>query len=122
LLLQGEADDEGQVARHEASLKFLARLESIERVHGEAPAAASAVLRKLKLLIPLAGLVDLDAERVRMDKEIRRIEGEIAKCNNKLSSETFVANAPAAVVGQERARLAEWQQHLQGLSEQRGRL
>ena len=122
LLLQGEGDDEGQVARHEASLKFLARLDSIERVQGEAPAAASAVLRKLKLLIPLAGLVDLDAERARMDKEIRRIEGEIAKCNNKLSSETFVANAPAAVVGQERLRLAEWQQHLQGLAEQRARL
>ena len=122
LLVEGEADDEGQLARHEASLKFLARIESITRVQGQAPAAASAVVRKLKLLIPLAGLIDLAAERSRLDKEIKRVEGEIAKCNNKLASETFVANAPVAVVAQERARLAEWNEHRAALNEQRARL
>ncbi len=122
LLLEGEADDEGQIARHEASLKFLAKLDSISRVQGEAPAAASAVVRKLKLMIPLAGLIDLDAERARLDKEVKRVGGEIAKCENKLSSETFVSNAPPAVVEQERARLGEWQQLLRGLSGQRERL
>jgi valyl-tRNA synthetase len=122
LLLEGEADDPNQIERHEASLKFLARLESIEWVHGEAPAAASAVLGKLKLLIPLAGLIDLDAEKSRLDKEIKRIEGEIGKCNGKLTSETFVANAPAPVVAQERARLADWSAQLAGLMEQRQKL
>jgi valyl-tRNA synthetase len=122
LLLEGEADDPGQIARHEASLKFLARLESIEWVQGEAPAAASAIHGKLKLLIPLAGLIDIDAEKSRLDKEIRRIEGEIGKCKGKLASETFVANAPAAVVAQERVRLADWSGQLVALIEQRQRL
>ena len=122
LLLQGEADDPEQIQRHAASLEFLARLESIEWVQGDAPVAASAVLGKLKLLIPLAGLIDLDAEKSRLDKEIKRIEGEIGKCNGKLASETFVANAPAAVVAQERARLVDWSAQLLALTEQRQKL
>jgi valyl-tRNA synthetase len=122
LLLEGEADDPEQIKRHEASLKFLARLESIEWVQGEAPVAASAIHGKLKLLIPLAGLIDLDAEKSRLDKEIKRIESEIGKCNGKLASETFVANAPAAVVAQERARLADWSAQLAALTEQRQKL
>jgi valyl-tRNA synthetase len=59
---------------------------------------------------------------VRLDKEIKRVEGEIAKCHGKLGSETFVANAPAAVVEQERKRLAEWTTMLEGLKANRGRL
>ncbi|MFN8766778.1 MAG: valine--tRNA ligase, partial [Lysobacteraceae bacterium] len=107
LLLAGKGDA-AQIERHAGGLKFLAKLESIDWVHGEPPAAAAAVLGELTLLVPLAGLVDLDAERARLDKEIKRVEGEIAKCHGKLGSETFVANAPEAVVAQERKRLAEW--------------
>ncbi len=101
---------------------FLARLESVEWLEGEAPAAAAAVLDELTLLIPLAGLIDLSAEKARLEKEIKRIHTEIAKCNNKLASETFVSNAPAAVVEQERARLADWNNQLAALSEQQKRL
>jgi len=54
--------------------------------------------------------------------EIARVEGEIKKCQGKLASETFVANAPAAVVEQERARLADWNVQLQGLQIQRAKL
>ena len=115
------AADRARIERHSAGLTFLAKLESIEWVQGEPPAAAAAVLGELTLLVPLAGLVDLDAERVRLDKEIKRVEGEIAKCNGKLSSETFVANAPPAVVEQERKRLAEWTTMLEGLKANRER-
>jgi valyl-tRNA synthetase len=114
--------DRARIDRHAAGLKFLAKLESIDWVQGEPPAAAAAVLGELTLLVPLAGLVDLDAERARLDKEIRRVEGEIAKCQGKLGSETFVANAPAAVVEQERKRLAEWTAMLEGLKANRARL
>jgi valyl-tRNA synthetase len=114
--------DRARLDRHAAGFKFLAKLESIEWVQGEPPAAAAAVLGDLTLLVPLAGLVDLDAERARLDKEIKRVEGEIVKCNGKLGSETFVANAPAAVVEQERKRLAEWTTMLDGLKANRGRL
>ncbi|GAB3735859.1 valine--tRNA ligase [Silanimonas algicola] len=121
LLLAGKGDA-AQIERHAGGLTFLAKLESIDWVQGEPPAAAAAVLGELTLLVPLAGLVDLDAERVRLDKEIKRVEGEIAKCHGKLGSETFVANAPAAVVEQERKRLAEWSTMLDGLKANRGRL
>ena len=123
LLLQGgDESDRERLQRHDAALKFLARLESIERTEGEAPASAAAVLGSLKLLIPLEGLIDLDAEKSRLDKELKRIAGEIGKCQGKLSSETFVQNAPAAVVEQERARLAEWTAQQAALLGQRAKL
>ena len=74
----------------------------------------------LRVLIPLAGLIDLDAERARLKKEIARIEGEIVKSNAKLSN--FGERTPAAVVGQERARLADWNTQLNALREQVARL
>jgi valyl-tRNA synthetase len=80
------------------------------------------VVGELKLLVPLAGLVDLGAERARLDKELRRVEGEIGKCRNKLASATFVANAPPAVVEQERQRLADWSAQLDALAAQRAKL
>ena len=106
LLQDGEAADRARIERHAPALKFLARLEAIDWIDGDAPAAAAAVVGSLKLLIPLEGLIDLGAERARLDKELKRIAGEIAKCEAKLGNATFVQNAPAAVVEQERARLA----------------
>ena len=67
-------------------------------------------------------LIDVGAEKARLAKEIARLEGEIAKSNAKLGTETFVANAPAAVVEQERQRLADHSQILAGLREQAQRL
>ena len=121
LLIEGAVDDAtlAQILGQQSSLKFLAKLESVT-ILGQtaAPASAMAPLSNLKLHIPLAGLIDLDAEKTRLSKELRRVEGEIGKCRGKLSSETFVANAPAAVVEQERQRLADWQTQQAALAEQ----
>ncbi len=84
--------------------------------------SAAAVVGELKLLVPLEGLVDLSAERTRLDKELKRVEGEIAKCNDKLASETFVQNAPPAVVEQERKRLVDWNVQHEALAAQRAKL
>ena len=109
LLLQGgNADDAARAGRFASQLKFLNRIERIDTIAGDPPPAAAAVVGELKLFVPLAGLVDLDAERVRLDKELKRVEGELAKSQGKLASDTFVQNAPAAVVEQERQRLADW--------------
>ncbi len=61
-----------------------------------------------ELFLPLEGLVDVEAERSRIGKELEKMEKEIAKSHAKLGNASFVDRAPAAVVEQERARLAEW--------------
>ncbi len=62
-----------------------------------------------ELFLPLEGLVDVEAERSRINKELEKMVKEIAKSQAKLSNASFVDRAPAAVVEQERARLAEWE-------------
>jgi valyl-tRNA synthetase len=61
-------------------------------------------------------------EAARLDKEIARLQGEITKAEGKLGNESFVARAPAAVVAQERERLADFKLALQRLQNQRARL
>ena len=70
--------------------------------------------------MPLEGLVDLDAERVRLDKELVRVSAEKDKSQAKLDK--FTDKVPAAVVEQERQRLADWGTQLAGLQAQRARL
>jgi valyl-tRNA synthetase len=124
LLSGGNAKDRERCARFAEAIAFLARIDRQEWLvaGADAPAAAAAVSGELTLLVPLAGLVDLDAERARLEREIKRIGGEIGKCEGKLASATFVANAPPAVVAQERQRLADWSSQREALAEQLHRL
>ncbi len=123
LLLQGGSkDDAARVERFASQLRFLNRIDQIDAIAGDPPPAASAMVGELKLFVPLAGLVDLDAERTRLDKELKRVEGELAKSKGKLASDTFVNNAPAAVVEQERTRLADWSAQREALATQYTRL
>jgi valyl-tRNA synthetase len=122
LLRGGTANDAARVERFASQLKFLNRIERIDAIAGEPPPAATGIVGDLKLFVPLEGLVDLDAERTRLDKELKRVEGELAKSKGKLASETFVQNAPAAVVEQERQRLIDWGAQREALAQQRIRL
>ena len=72
-----------------------------------APQAAAALLGEMKLLIPLAGLIDLSAERARLGKEIERRARDLRRSEGKLGNADFVARAPAEVVARERARARE---------------
>ena len=118
----GDAADRARIARFDAAIRFLARIDALAWIEGDAGACATGVVGDLRLLVPLEGLVDLGAERTRLDKELRRIETEVGKCQAKLASETFVANAPPAVVEQERKRLADWSTQYAALAAQRDRL
>ena len=91
-------------------------------VRGYCLGPASDLAGEQRVLVPVAGLIDVAAELARLDKEIVRVRAEIGKCENKLGSDSFVARAPVAVVEQERARLADWQGQLAGLAAQRARL
>ena len=122
LLLQaGSAADRERLARFDSQLRFLLRLESVQWLDSDAaPASATAIVGELKLLVPLEGLVDLDAERARLDKELARVGAEKDKSQAKL--DRFTDKVPAAVVEQERQRLADWTAQLTGLQQQRARL
>jgi valyl-tRNA synthetase len=124
LLADGGAADRERAAKFAAQIAFLARTEAPRWIEPDAdePAAAAAVVGSLRVLIPLAGLIDLGAEKARLAKEIARIEGEIRKCEGKLGNANFVANAPAEVVAQERQRIVDWGTQLEALREQARKL
>jgi valyl-tRNA synthetase len=120
LLRGGDVQDAARATRFAAQLTFLCKLDRIDTLTGEPPAAAPAVVGELQLFVPLDGLVDLDAERTRLDKEIAKISAEKDKSEAKLAK--FGAGVPATVVEQEQARLADWSTKLTALSQQRARL
>jgi valyl-tRNA synthetase len=124
LLADGDALDRTRAAKLAPQIAFLARTEPAQWIEARAeePAAAAAVIGGLRVLIPLAGLIDLAAEKARLAREISRIEGEIRKCESKLGNANFVANAPAEVVAQERQRIRDWNTTLAALREQAGKL
>jgi valyl-tRNA synthetase len=76
----------------------------------------------MQVLVPMAGLIDKDAELARLDKEIARLDGEVKRVGGKLSNEGFVAKAPAEVLDKERAKLAEAEQALGKMVEQREKI
>src|SRR5690606_32439750 len=121
LLLQGGSPaDAERVRRFDSQLRFLLRLERIEAIDGDPPPAAAGLAGTMKLFVPLEGLVDLDAERARLDKEIARVSAEKDKSAAKLAK--FSDKVPAAVVEQERKRLADWTAQHETLAAQRARL
>ncbi len=121
LLLQGgNAADKDNATQAENMLGRLANVTSIEWLSdGEkAPLNALSLVGDLKVMVPLAGLIDLEAERGRIGKEVDKAQQELEKIDKKLSNEAFVAKAPAAVVNKDRERAAELQTTLQTLQKQ----
>ena len=118
--------DDGFVASAAPVLQALTRLSELRPQSDEAAFAAATanapVALSGSLRMALFVQIDVAAEQVRLDKEITRLQGEISKADAKLGNESFVARAPAAVVEQERARLANFRQSLDRLQDQRSRL
>jgi len=126
LLAIGEAGDAGFVAQAAPLLKALAKLSDVAVFSDEAAFAEASALSPVVVAagvrLALKVEIDVDAERARLAKEIARLDGEITKAHAKLGNESFVARAPAAVVEQERARLADFTQTVARLKDQLARL
>jgi valyl-tRNA synthetase len=107
-----------------AVIRRLAGLESATALApAEAPPqAAAALLGELRILVPLAGLIDVEAELARIGKRRGKLEQELARATAKLGNQSFVQNAPAEVVAQERDRVAGFKRELAQLAEQHERV
>jgi len=124
IVTNASAEDQRRLADFEPLLNKLAKLESVRVLAAgeEAPMSATTLVGEMEVLVPMAGLIDKDAELARLDKEIGRLEGEVKRVGGKLGNEGFVAKAPAEVLEKERAKLAEAEQALAKLVDQRQRI
>lgn len=124
IVANASAEDQRRLADFEPLLNKLAKLESVRVLAAgeEAPMSATTLVGEMEVLVPMAGLIDKDAELARLDKEIGRLEGEVKRVGGKLGNEGFVAKAPAEVLEKERAKLAEAEQALAKMVEQRQRI
>lgn len=98
-----------RVERHQAAIMRLARVETIEFGSTVPETSAQLILGEATLCLPLGKLIDLDAEKARLTKEMAKVDLDISKVNSKLDNPKFVANARPDVVDAERERLAELQ-------------
>ncbi len=125
LLLQGgNAKDRELADATSALLKRLAKLDDIRWLddRSEPPASALALVGDLKVMVPLAGLIDIDAERARLNKEIDRLRKDLDRIRGKLANEKFLSNAPRDVVDKETAKAKALEAQLPTLQAQLGSL
>ena len=115
------AGDTDKLAEYASYLKALAKLDSVT-IAKELPEADAPVMLVDDFKLMLKVEIDATVETARLSKEIARIEAEITKANSKLNNESFVARAPAAVVEQEKARVAEFSASVEKLKAQLAKL
>jgi len=121
LLKNVNDNDQRRLNENEQFISALAKLETIQVLteSEESPASATAVVGDLSVLIPMAGLIDKEAELARLTKAIEKIEKDTQKVRGKLSNENFVSKAPAAVIDKEKAKLAEAESTLEKMQVQK---
>jgi len=124
LLQHGGETDRARVADNADYLRTLARLDSLTwlEAHAIPPESATALVGEMKLFIPMAGLIDKDAEMARLGKELAKLQGEAQSCEARLANPNYVERAPAHVVARERERLDKIRTDAQNLSEQLARI
>jgi len=113
------------IAANAELIRFLANTSEITEIkdEGSLPPTAMQIVDGFTIHAPLASLIDdPDAELARLAKRKAKTLQEIAKCENKLGNQNFVANAPQSVVDQERARIAEFKKEVLQVEEQERRV
>ena len=120
VLENASEEDERRAAEHASLLQRVGRVESVTLLADgeEPPAAATALLDELRLLVPMKGMIDVDAERKRLGKQMDKVQADLGRARSKLDNPNFVNNAPADVVTQEKQRAAEFERQAAQLSEQ----
>jgi len=106
LLRNGSLTDKERMEIHKPYLQKLAKLKDISWLEDghEAPASATQRFDELEILVPLEGLIDVDAERSRLMKEINKLLSGLKAVETKLNNKKFVNNAPSSIVIKEREK------------------
>ncbi len=105
VLLNADQDKKSRVERNRPAIERLARVSAISSSETAPEQSAQGVVEGLEFALPLTGILDFDAERARLSKDIKSAEGEIKKLEGKLNNAGFMAKAPADVVEENRRRL-----------------
>jgi len=123
LLQNADEQDQQRLSATLNYLKSLARIESVTILTDEeAPESATALVGEMKVLIPMAGLINAEEEKARLSKDISKREDEIKRIEAKLGNENFTQRAPQAVVDKEKKKLDEARTALSNLQEQLERI
>ncbi len=107
VLMNASPLDEERIARHAAALVRLARVDHTSTAINAPKASAQIVVGNITACLPLEGVLDFDAERVRLQKQADKLSDEMNKIEKKLKNEGFIKKAPPAVVEEQRQRLTE---------------
>ena len=120
LLRNGDDKDKNRLEENEQYLRKLAKLSEIRFLADDedAPSASTSLVGELEILVPMAGLIDKEAELARLAKEIDKLEMDLTRVRGKLENSAFVDKAPEAVVAKEREKLASQEQALEKLRQQ----
>ncbi|WP_369178268.1 valine--tRNA ligase [Candidatus Thiodubiliella endoseptemdiera] len=112
--------DEVYLNKYINILNTLSKMATIDKLatNNEAPESATALVGEMKILIPLAGLIDKEQEAARLNKEIEKLEKQKMVSEGKLNNKKFVSSAPEAIVNTEKERLASAESAITDLSEQ----
>ncbi|MFT5577090.1 MAG: valyl-tRNA synthetase, partial [Bermanella sp.] len=114
------ATDQRRVEDNRQFLSTLAKLDTMTVLESsaESPMSATQLVGDMELLVPMAGLIDKDAELRRLQKEIAKLDKEVERLAGKLGNESFIAKAPVEVVAKEREKLAGQEHSLSKMREQ----
>ncbi len=112
--------DEVYLNKYINILNTLSKMATIDKLatNDEAPESATALVGEMKILIPLAGLIDKEQEAARLNKEIEKLKKQKMVSEGKLNNKKFVSSAPEAIVNTEKERLASTESAITDLSEQ----
>ncbi|WP_039916327.1 valine--tRNA ligase [Cellvibrio mixtus] len=120
LFKNGSADDQQRLQANQQFLKKLASLENVTWLNAgdTEPMSATALVGQMEILVPMAGIIDKDAEIARLTKESNKLQQDIERTETKLGNAAFVEKAPAEVVENERKRVNENKIAVEKLREQ----
>ncbi|HEY8099111.1 MAG TPA: valine--tRNA ligase, partial [Methylobacter sp.] len=123
-LQNGSIADQQSLSHNGIYLQKLGRLNSITWLtpSESTPESAIALVGEMKILIPMAGLIDKEAELARLEKEIQKINNDLPRVEGKLNNPAFVDKAPPEVIDKEKAKLADLRSMLNNLEEQQRKI